>query len=42
MERLGAGEAVSNVAFDVGYKDVSSFVAAFKTALGQTPSRYFK
>lgn len=42
LERLGDGESVSSVAFDVGYEDVSSFIAVFKTALGVTPARYFR
>ena len=42
LERLGAGESVSNVALDVGYEDVSSFIAVFKAALGTTPARYFR
>jgi AraC-like DNA-binding protein len=41
-ERLGAGESVSTVALDVGYEDVSSFIAVFKSALGETPARYFR
>ncbi len=41
VEQLGAGESVTAVAFQVGYEDVSSFIAAFKAALGQTPARYF-
>jgi AraC-like DNA-binding protein len=42
LERLGAGHSVTNVALDVGYADVSSFVAVFKEALGETPARYFR
>jgi len=42
LERLGAGESVSNVALDIGYEDVSSFIAVFKSALGDTPARYFR
>jgi AraC-like DNA-binding protein len=42
LERLGAGASVTSVAFDVGYDDVSSFIAAFKSATGETPARYFK
>lgn len=41
VERLGAGESVTSVAFDVGYQDVSSFISAFKSAMGKTPARYF-
>jgi AraC-like DNA-binding protein len=42
LERLGAGDSVTNVAMDVGYEDVSAFIAMFKTALGQTPGQYFR
>jgi AraC-like DNA-binding protein len=41
LERLGAGESVTEVAFAVGYQEVSSFIAAFKATLGLTPFRYF-
>jgi AraC-like DNA-binding protein len=41
LERLGAGDSVTSVALEVGYADVSSFVAVFKAALGETPARYF-
>jgi len=41
LERLGAGEAVTRTAFEVGYADVSSFIEAFKSATGCTPARYF-
>lgn len=42
LEALGAGASVTRVAFDVGYADVSSFIAAFKSATGSTPARYFR
>jgi AraC-like DNA-binding protein len=42
LERLGAGESVTIVALEVGYEDVSSFIAAFKAAMGETPARYFR
>jgi AraC-like DNA-binding protein len=32
---------VTSVAFEVGYDDVSSFIGAFKAAMGETPGRYF-
>jgi AraC-like DNA-binding protein len=41
LERLGAGDSVTSVAFEVGYQDVSSFISAFKAAMGTTPARYF-
>jgi AraC-like DNA-binding protein len=42
LEQLGMGDPVSNVALNVGYSDVSSFIAVFKAALGETPAKYFK
>ena len=42
LEQLGMGDTVSNVALNVGYSDVSSFIAVFKAALGETPAKYFK
>jgi AraC-like DNA-binding protein len=41
LERLGGGVSVTTVAFEVGYRDVSSFIAAFKAAMGVTPHQYF-
>jgi AraC-like DNA-binding protein len=42
LERLGAGDSVTRVALEVGYGDVSSFIAVFKAAMGDTPARYFR
>jgi AraC-like DNA-binding protein len=42
LEQLAEGDAVTNVALNVGYTDVSSFIAVFKAALGQTPAKYFR
>lgn len=41
LDRLAAGESVTATAFEVGYDDVSSFIAAFKAAMGTTPARYY-
>ncbi|MCA9616929.1 MAG: helix-turn-helix transcriptional regulator [Sandaracinus sp.] len=41
LERLGEGQSVTEVAFAVGYADVSSFIATFKATFGETPARYF-
>ncbi len=41
LERLARGDSVTATAFDVGYDDVSSFIEAFKGAMGVTPARYF-
>jgi AraC-like DNA-binding protein len=40
LRLLAAGQSVKSVAFDVGYRSPSAFVAAFRHALGTTPGRY--
>jgi AraC-like DNA-binding protein len=42
LQKLADGESVTNVALDVGYSDVSAFIAMFKTIFGITPARYFR
>jgi AraC-like DNA-binding protein len=42
LECLGRGDRVTDVAFAVGYSDVSAFIAMFKAALGATPGQYFR
>ncbi|WP_144141658.1 AraC family transcriptional regulator [Paraburkholderia sp. BCC1884] len=42
LERLGLGTSVSQVALEIGYSDVSSFIAVFRDAFGDTPARYFR
>jgi AraC-like DNA-binding protein len=42
LERLGAGEAVTACALEVGYESPSAFVSAFHRAFGVTPGRYFR
>jgi len=42
LERLAAGEPVTSVALDLGYKSPSSFAVMFQKALGSTPSAYFR
>jgi AraC-like DNA-binding protein/quercetin dioxygenase-like cupin family protein len=41
LEGLAQGQPVRRVALEVGYADVSSFIAVFKRAFGVTPARYF-
>lgn len=41
LRRLADGQSVGNVAFDLGYGSVSSFIAMFKKSLGVTPARMF-
>jgi AraC-like DNA-binding protein len=40
MGRLGGGEPVTQVAFDLGYESVSAFSAMFHRATGAPPSRF--
>jgi AraC-like DNA-binding protein len=42
MRLLARGESVTSTAFEVGYESVSAFIAAFSSALGTTPGRYYK
>ena len=40
IERLAAGDAVTTVAFDLGYDSPSAFITMFRKSLGDTPGRY--
>jgi len=42
LARLALGDAVARAAEESGYDSVSSFVAAFRRALGTTPGRYYE
>ena len=42
LRLLAAGQAVTNVALEVGYESTSAFIAAFRTTFGQTPGQYFR
>jgi AraC-like DNA-binding protein len=41
MRLLGAGGKVTHAALEAGYSTPSAFIAAFRKALGSTPTRYF-
>lgn len=41
VERLGAGDPATTVAFDLGYRSLSAFTTMFTRVLDQPPSRYF-
>ncbi len=41
LTRLAAGGRVTDVALEIGYASPSAFVAAFRTAFGTTPARFF-
>lgn len=41
LERLAAQQPVTQVAVELGYENVSAFIAMFRRAFGNTPGRYF-
>jgi AraC-like DNA-binding protein len=41
LELLAAGQPVTSVALDLGYENVSAFIALFRRTFGTTPGRYF-
>ena len=41
LRLLAGGQSVTSVALDVGYDSTSAFIAAFRSAFGVTPGRYF-
>ena len=40
LELLAAGKPVTTIAFELGYDNVSAFIALFKRTFGVTPGRY--
>lgn len=40
LQRLGAGDAVTDIALDLGYESPANFSTMFKRALGAPPSRH--
>jgi AraC-like DNA-binding protein len=40
LERLSAGQSVTETAFDVGFETPSAFIHAFRTLVGQTPRQF--
>lgn len=42
IERLGRGEPVTTVAFEMGYESPSAFITMFRKALGKTPGQYLR
>jgi AraC-like DNA-binding protein len=40
LERLAEGDAVTTIAFDLGYSSVSGFIALFRRAFGVTPAAH--
>ena len=41
LEMLAGGLSVTTVALDLGYENISAFIAAFRKTYGVTPARYF-
>ncbi|MFY0405179.1 AraC family transcriptional regulator [Pantoea dispersa] len=41
LEGLAAGHSVQQVAWQVGFDSVSSYISAFRAAFGSTPGKYF-
>lgn len=42
LPRLAGGEAITNVAMDAGYENVSAFTTMFRRMLGSSPSAYLR
>ncbi len=42
IARLAEGQAVTAVAYDLGYDSPSAFIAMFRRSLGATPGHYLK
>jgi len=38
---LASGMAVTTIALDLGYENVSVFIAMFRRTFGVTPAKYF-
>ncbi|WP_440223289.1 AraC family transcriptional regulator [Dokdonella sp. MW10] len=41
LPRLAAGDAITTIAFDLGYESASAFATMFRRTIGVAPSRYF-
>jgi len=41
LEMLASGAAVTTIALDLGYENVSAFIAMFRRTFGVTPTQYF-
>jgi AraC-like DNA-binding protein len=42
LPKLAAGEAITTIAYDLGYDGPGNFSTMFKRVLGVAPSRYLK
>lgn len=41
LQKLATGVSVTNVALDLGYQNVGTFISMFKRMMGVSPTRYF-
>lgn len=41
LPRLGKGEPVTSIAFDLGYSSTAAFTTMFRRIMGQPPTKYF-
>ena len=42
VDRIGNGQSVTKVAYDLGYESLSAFIEMFRKALGASPTKYFR
>jgi len=42
LELLAEGQSVTTVALELGYCNISAFIALFKRTFGVTPTRYMR
>jgi len=42
IDRLGKGQNITQVAFDLGYQSLSAFIAMFRNSLGISPGQYLR
>lgn len=42
IDRLGKGQNITQVAFDLGYQSLSAFIAMFRQSLGASPRHYVR
>jgi len=42
VDRIGNGQPVTKVAYDLGYESLSAFIEMFHKALGAPPTKYFR
>jgi AraC-like DNA-binding protein len=40
VKQLGDNKSIKEIAYDLGYENVSSFIVTFKKHFGKTPTNY--